>query len=470
MRECESESGSPFRMSCEEHQSAGHTAAVHDIAVDPTGKYLATCSSDRSVRVFRRSDADQSRIAPSQQQQQRRQQAPQEQQRLSVMAGASSGTGLPSTAAGGGNAPLASGSWSLIAKTSVNSAPVLKVAWAHPFFGTVLATASMDRRIHVYSLTNDRTGPRLAQVYVSQDNEKDTVFDLAFAPPNRGLLLASACADGFIRIHNVSASVRLCRVSPLAVEGAPPTATSSGSSVEPIVTGAAAAAPRRSVAGSAFAAGASSSFAPSGSGTPVTGGVTAAAASASTVETPSPPAPTIGVRCASWCPCVSDLLLASGSQNGAIRIHRATLAADGKTCALTPVECFAAASPGGLSPAPLDLSLATPPTSVAWAPAMGRRRHLVAFCSAGAIVVLRLSPLLLADTPPVVGGGVGASTAFLCEVAVLAADGAVKVAWNAGGTVLASSGRVHGSLRLYQQSTTGDSFEWCRVSSAAGGC
>lgn len=146
--------------------ATGHASSVHDALVDPTGHYLATCSSDRVAKVFVRA----------------------------------------------GGAPHAT--WGFLCEAQNNNGPVLKVGWAHPFFGAVLATASMDRTIHVYLVKQETSGARLLPLAVRQDFERDMIFDLSFAPPQLGLLLASACGDGILRVHDVHVAESCYKVAP----------------------------------------------------------------------------------------------------------------------------------------------------------------------------------------------------------------------------------------------------------------
>jgi protein transport protein SEC13 len=73
---------------------------VHDVAVDYYGKRLATCSSDRLIKLF---------------------------------------------AVGAGDVPTTA-----LATLAGHEGPVWQVAWAHPKFGSILASCSYDRQVIVW--------------------------------------------------------------------------------------------------------------------------------------------------------------------------------------------------------------------------------------------------------------------------------------------------------------------------------
>lgn len=79
---------------------SGHQDVVHDVAVDYYGKRMASCSSDRLIKVF---------------------------------------------AVGSGDVPTMP-----LASLSGHEGPVWQVAWAHPKFGSILASCSYDRKVIVW--------------------------------------------------------------------------------------------------------------------------------------------------------------------------------------------------------------------------------------------------------------------------------------------------------------------------------
>lgn len=102
------------------HVVTGHTDWIHDIAYDFFGTRLATCSSDLRIRIFQRSED-----------------AAAAEDDLVVAGG---GGVLPHSVTGSRGADddqVGGGGWELIADWQAHDGPVLRVAWAHPEFGSV---------------------------------------------------------------------------------------------------------------------------------------------------------------------------------------------------------------------------------------------------------------------------------------------------------------------------------------------
>ncbi|EKX55034.1 Seh1, nuclear pore complex component [Guillardia theta CCMP2712] len=157
--------------------STGHTACIHYIAHDYYGKRIATCSSDKTIRVFDKDDDDQWRLI--------------------------------SPPFGGSGSGHRSAIW--------------KVDWAHPEFGQVLASCSDDRTVIIWrekefgysgnsefkikfevEIANRMTVTGMntfSQPVATLMDFQKAVNSIAFAPSHLGLQLASACNDGKVRIH-----------------------------------------------------------------------------------------------------------------------------------------------------------------------------------------------------------------------------------------------------------------------------
>lgn len=118
-------------------------AEVHDAQLDYYGQRLATGSSDCVVRVL---------------------EAAGEEQRLQ-------------------------------AELRGHTGPVWKVAWAHPKFGNLLASASQDGTMCIWR----EAQPGSWQKVYSAPHE-GSVNAVAWAPHSYGALLAAACADGSVSI------------------------------------------------------------------------------------------------------------------------------------------------------------------------------------------------------------------------------------------------------------------------------
>lgn len=134
-----------------------HKASVHDAQIDPTSKFLVTCSSDRSVSVFARA----------------------------------SGTSAEATNA----------EWVPVGTVRDHTGSVQRVAWAHPAMGGMLATGGTDRVIMIYRV--DNTG--LTRVGRISSNLNDAAADIAFGPRQFMNYLAIASDDGFVRVIHVTA-------------------------------------------------------------------------------------------------------------------------------------------------------------------------------------------------------------------------------------------------------------------------
>lgn len=126
-----------------------HGDIIHDTQFDYYGRYLATCSSDKSVRVFRAADS------------------------------------VP------------------VAHLVGHSSPVWMVAWAPPEFGTALASCSYDGKVIVWK----EAQPQWRPSHVIATSHTGSVNGIAWAPACRsnqattgavGAAIASAGSDGKI--------------------------------------------------------------------------------------------------------------------------------------------------------------------------------------------------------------------------------------------------------------------------------
>ncbi|GBG67650.1 hypothetical protein CBR_g778 [Chara braunii] len=124
---------------------SGHSDVVHDVQLDYYGKRLATCSSDRLVKIFNVAGDQQSHVAD--------------------LAG--------------------------------HEGPIWEVAWAHPKFGNLLASCSYDRRVIIWKETTENTWVQL-QVFLEHES---SVNGISWAPHEYGLIIAAASSDGTISIH-----------------------------------------------------------------------------------------------------------------------------------------------------------------------------------------------------------------------------------------------------------------------------
>jgi len=121
----------------------GHEDMVHDAQMDYYGVKLATCSSDRTVKVF----------------------------------------------------DVREGEKNLVATLREHQGPVWQVAWAHPQFGTLLASCSYDRKVIIWQ----QDGDTWRNIYCYSDHTS-SVNSVCWAPVEHGLMLACASSDGSLSV------------------------------------------------------------------------------------------------------------------------------------------------------------------------------------------------------------------------------------------------------------------------------
>ncbi|CAI4221352.1 unnamed protein product [Auanema sp. JU1783] len=128
-----------------------HRDVIHDAQLNFYGNRLATCSSDRLIKVFE-------------------------------------------VKANGQTFPLA--------ELSGHTGPVWQLSWAHPKFGGVLASAGYDKRVIVWTETSGRF-----QKMHEWSGHETSVNGLSFSPYKLGLILATASSDssiGILSFHQAS--------------------------------------------------------------------------------------------------------------------------------------------------------------------------------------------------------------------------------------------------------------------------
>jgi len=121
-----------------------HRDMIHDAQMDYYGTKLATCSSDRVVKIFE--------VKPNGQQM-----------------------------------PLAD----LIG----HEGPVWQCSWSHPMYGSLLASCSYDRKVIIWKETNGKWG----KLY-EYSNHDASVNSVCWAPVEYGLMLACGSSDGSVSI------------------------------------------------------------------------------------------------------------------------------------------------------------------------------------------------------------------------------------------------------------------------------
>jgi len=124
-----------------------HEDAIHDSQMDYYGIQLATCSSDRTVRIFE----------------------------------------------------IKNGVQRPVATLQGHEGPVWQVSWAHPKYERILASCSYDKKVIIWK---EQAG-QWSKIFEYADHES-SVNSVCWAPHELGLLLACGSSDGTISIltHN----------------------------------------------------------------------------------------------------------------------------------------------------------------------------------------------------------------------------------------------------------------------------
>eukprot|EP00759_Apiculatamorpha_spiralis_P014073 PhF_6_TR20811/c0_g1_i1/m.29939/K14299/SEH1; nucleoporin SEH1 len=197
---------------------AEHSAYVHQVAVDTTGRHIALCSTDKSVKIFERARptahptlTTANSISP-----------------LGTPSNVTTGL-IPPTAAPPLNTTTepataqqqSSGAgWVLAASFEEHTAVVNAVSWANPKFGALLASCSADRTIRFYKEQNVTEGSKWTSLANKKihDTRADVFYDVAFCPSNQHpLKIAAANGDGSVRVYSLDDDgtwAEFCRFTP----------------------------------------------------------------------------------------------------------------------------------------------------------------------------------------------------------------------------------------------------------------
>jgi len=121
-----------------------HEDMIHDVQPDYYGRRLASCSSDRTIKIF----------------------------------------------------DIHENSNTQVAELKGHEGPVWQVAWAHPKFGSLLASCSYDRKIIIWKEVSSNQWVK----YHEYSENQSSVNSIVWAPHEFGLMLACGSSDGSIRI------------------------------------------------------------------------------------------------------------------------------------------------------------------------------------------------------------------------------------------------------------------------------
>lgn len=153
----------------------GHSDSVHDVTMDYYGKRVATASSDATIKIVGVTNNS--------------------SQHLATLTG--------------------------------HQGPVWQVAWAHPKFGSLLASCSYDGKVIIWKEGNQNDWSQF-QVF----DHKSSVNSIAWGPHELGLCLACGSSDGNISVYTSQADgswdmTKIDQAHPVGVTSvswAPPTA------------------------------------------------------------------------------------------------------------------------------------------------------------------------------------------------------------------------------------------------------
>lgn len=124
-----------------------HEDMIHDAEMDYYGTRVATCSSDRSVKIF----------------------------------------------------DVRNGTQKLIADLREHEGPVWQVAWAHPMFGNILASCSYDKKVILWKETDG-----IWKKIYEYGNHDSSVNSICWAPHEFGLMLTCGSSDGAVSVISSS--------------------------------------------------------------------------------------------------------------------------------------------------------------------------------------------------------------------------------------------------------------------------
>lgn len=132
---------------------SGHEDLVHDVVYDFYGRYVATCSSDQHIKVFK--------------------------------------------------ADKETNKWELSDSWKAHDSSIVAIDWASPEFGRIIASVSYDKTLKIWEENPDQaecSGRRWNQLCILNDSQ-GALYDVKFAPPHLGLKLATIGNDGTLRVY-----------------------------------------------------------------------------------------------------------------------------------------------------------------------------------------------------------------------------------------------------------------------------
>lgn len=131
-----------------------HQGLINDIAFDYYGKRFATCSNDKHLKIW---SLDEDK-----------------------------------------------GTWVCDDIPRAHSDSIWRLSWAHPEFGQVIASCSEDCSVRIWEEQesgHDSTQGRWLKKAQIGNNRSKSINDVKFCHHNLGLKIATASADGYVRVY-----------------------------------------------------------------------------------------------------------------------------------------------------------------------------------------------------------------------------------------------------------------------------
>lgn len=356
-----------------------------------------------------------------------------------------------------------SGSWTLEDEWKAHDATVSKISWAHPEFGTIIASSSFDRTVKIWEQTSfiEAEQPQVNGASTSSNpcrwseravlaDAKGTIRAVEFAPHHFGLKLATISSDNYLRVYECLEQPALTswqlseEVDITSISTTSPTSNSVTHTVT-LTT------PTQTVA---TLDGASASLVSTQLQQQQHQQLTQAQGKPGGANKEAD-----GGWCISWCKdrYWGELIAAGCGVDGTVKIIQ--LSSPRRLVTLLTLDPSPSQGGDSSSKGPSAASDSESPayavTSVAWAPSMGRSYHLIASGSRdGRVRIWRVKPPALGDEVDQDGdgdaeGSEGGWTANMVAEFEDHKSAVGRVDWNLTGTTLSSAGN-DGRVRLWK--------------------
>ena len=153
-----------------------HDDTVTDISFDYYGKRFATCSTDKHIKVW------------------------------TLLKNSAISTSKSNNSTGNINADESvEYSWSCHDISSAHSESIWRVCWSHPEFGSLIASCSEDRTVCIWEQQENITSKISKDKWICKaklHDAKRAINDVKFSPRHLGLRIATASAEGIVRIYD----------------------------------------------------------------------------------------------------------------------------------------------------------------------------------------------------------------------------------------------------------------------------